>query len=187
MFVTRCQSHLLQELDGRLPVEILQEVFDGLGPEDRRLFQTSLFLGVEMTPARNEYRQGDFLIRNLVGLDAENGALAVAAHLHTGQVVQLHLRDARTSAEDLSKQLARYRSTAPPGAAQGALLFSCLGRGLHLYGEPNHDSSAFRRHVGDLPLGGFFCNGEIGPVQGKTFLHGYTSAFGVFRPRGAGS
>jgi small ligand-binding sensory domain FIST len=62
-------------------------------------------------------------------------------------------------------------------------LFSCLGRGKHLYGRPDHDTDAFRRHLGRVPLGGFFCNGEIGPVQGRTFLHGYTSSFGLFRAR----
>ena len=72
--------------------------------------------------------------------------------------------------------------TSSAGSA-GALLFSCLGRGRSLYGSADHDTDAFRRHVGDVPLTGFFCNGEIGPVQGTTFLHGYTSAFGVLHPR----
>ena len=74
--------------------------------------------------------------------------------------------------------LARYRQQ-----PHGSLLFSCLGRGQHLYGRPDHDTDVFRAALGDVPLGGFFCNGEIGPVQGRTFLHGYTSAFGLFRPR----
>ena len=67
----------------------------------------------------------------------------------------------------------------------GALLFSCVGRGELLYGRPGHDSGAFHQALGDIPLGGFFCNGEVGPVGGKTFLHGYTSAFALFRRRGA--
>ena len=95
-------------------------------------------------------------------------------------VVQFHLRDAATSAEDLercSRATARHAAS-----AAGALLFSCLGRGGHLYGraEPRHRRRS-AAHLGDVPLGGFFCNGEIGPVQGTTFLHGYTSAFGIFR------
>jgi small ligand-binding sensory domain FIST len=99
-------------------------------------------------------------------------------------VVQFHLRDARTSAEDLDERLARYRTERGPlDRPAGALLFSCLGRGAWLYGVPDHDTDAFRRHIGPVPLGGFFCNGEIGPVERRTFLHGYTSAFGLFRPR----
>jgi small ligand-binding sensory domain FIST len=97
-------------------------------------------------------------------------------------VVQFHLRDAATSAHDLEAVLARYQE-GPPRRPAGSLLFSCLGRGEHLYGRPDHDTAAFQRRLGPVPLGGFFCNGEIGPVHGSTFLHGYTSAFGLFRKR----
>jgi len=127
---------------------------------------------------QQSYSQGDFLIRNVLGLDGKTGAVAVGALLRTGMVVQFHLRDARTSADDLDTMLARYGEK-----PAGSLLFSCLGRGQHLYGRADHDTDLARRHLGDVPLGGFFCNGEIGPVQGTTFLHGYTSAFGLFRPR----
>jgi small ligand-binding sensory domain FIST len=94
------------------------------------------------------------------------------------------LRDAATSAEDLQLLLETYQQerTKFP-AAQGALMFSCLGRGETLYDTPNFDSTLFRRYVSNIPLGGFFCNGEIGPIGGRTFLHGYTSAFAIFRQR----
>jgi small ligand-binding sensory domain FIST len=182
MFVTRCRGQLLVELDGRPPIQCLQELFEQGSPRDRALMQSSLFLGIEMRPELSEYRRGDFLIRNLAGADPGTGVLAVAAALREGLVVQFHLRDAQTSAEDLEERLAGYRP-GPGGAPAGALLFSCLGRGAPLYGRPNHDSDVFRRHLGPIPLGGFFCNGEIGPVAQRTFLHGYTSAFGIFRPR----
>jgi small ligand-binding sensory domain FIST len=182
LFVTRARDQLLFELDGRKPADVLQAIFDAADERDRELFRTSLFLGIEMKEALSEYRQGDFLVRNLVGLDARSGALVAGARLHDGQVVQFHLRDAETSARDLEERLARYRSSLPSLPSQaGALLFSCLGRGQYLYGEPDHDSAAFARHLGRIPLAGFFCNGEIGPVEGRTFLHGYTSAFGIFR------
>jgi small ligand-binding sensory domain FIST len=184
MFVTRVRDQVLVEVDGRPPLEKLQELFEDASPRDRTLMQSSLFLGVEMRPELSHYGRGDYLIRNLQGADARSGALAVAAALREGQVVQFHLRDAQTSAEDLNARLEQYRvdhgGGIPPA---GALLFSCLGRGAWLYGVPNHDSEVFRRHVGAVPLGGFFCNGEIGPVERQTFLHGYTSAFGLFRPR----
>lgn len=185
-FVTRARDHLLTELDGRPPMQVLRALYEASSARDQALMQSSLFLGIEMHPELHEYRRGDFLIRNLVGADPDDGALAVAAPLHDGQVVQFHLRDAQTSALDLEERLDRYRSTPRPGGApSGALLFSCLGRGAGLYGVPDHDSEAFRRHLGSLPLGGFFCNGEIGPVGARSFLHGYTSAFGIFRPLSA--
>jgi small ligand-binding sensory domain FIST len=125
---------------------------------------------------------GDFLIRNLIGVDHHRGAVAVGENLQEGMRVRFHVRDAKTSAEDLHTMLKSYEKTLP-GPVSGALLFSCLGRGEGLYGRPNFDTSVFREHLGAVPVGGFFCNGEIGPVGGATFLHGYTSSFGLFRPR----
>jgi small ligand-binding sensory domain FIST len=183
MFVTRCERNLLQELDGRRAAAVLQHLYEHSDERDRELFRGSLFLGIVMRERQQEYRQGDFLVRNVVGMDPKTGTLAVGALLHEGMVVQFHLRDAKTSAADLDELLGRYRAGLSHGRPCGSLLFSCLGRGVHLYGRPDHDTDAFRRHLGDVPLGGFFCNGEIGPVHGTTFLHGYTSAFGLFRPR----
>ena len=179
MFVTRADQNIVYTLDGRPALGVLQQLLADADARDRQLFASSLFLGVVMKE-QEAYRQGDFLIRNLLGIDGKSGAIAVGAALHTGMVVQFHLRDAETSAHDLDAVLARYRER-PRRPPEGALLFSCLGRGEHLYGEPDHDTRALHRHLGPIPLGGFFCNGEIGPVHGATFLHGYTSAFGLFR------
>lgn len=181
MFVTRSDGNLLQELDGRRAVDVLQELYIRSDARDQDLFRHSVFLGVVMNEVQQEYRAGDFLIRNVTGMDAKSGMLSVGAMLREGLVVQFHLRDAKTSAEELEALLSRHAAGAPHPA--GSLLFSCLGRGTFLYGKPDHDTDAVRRHLGEVPLGGFFCNGEIGPVQGTTFLHGYTSAFGLFRPR----
>jgi small ligand-binding sensory domain FIST len=178
MFVTRCERNVIFELDGRPAVLALQVVLDKLPKEDRALVRHSLFVGVVMQERQQQYGQGDFLIRNVLGVEPKQAALVVGTHVQENQVVQFHLRDAKTSADDLIHLLARYREQ-----PLGSLLFSCLGRGHHLYGEPDHDTGVFRAALGDVPLGGFFCNGEIGPVQGRTFLHGYTSAFGLFRPR----
>jgi small ligand-binding sensory domain FIST len=178
MFVTRAEGNVLHELDGQPTLVALNGLFHALAPADQALARHSLFLGIVMDATRQEYRHGDFLVRNVLGVDPRRGALVVGAALDEGHVVQFHVRDAATSSEDLTHMLARYRER-----PAGALLFSCLGRGTNLYGRPDHDTTAFRAAVGDVPLGGFFCNGEIGPVQGRTFLHGYTSAFGLFRHR----
>lgn len=178
MFVTRADGNVLAELDGKPALVALNVLFQSLAPADQALARSSLFLGLVMDASRQEYRHGDFLVRNVLGADPRRGALVVGAVLAEGQVVQFHVRDAATSSEDLTHLLARYREK-----PAGALLFSCLGRGVHLYGRPDHDTTAFQAALDDVPLGGFFCNGEIGPVQGRTFLHGYTSAFGLFRGR----
>jgi small ligand-binding sensory domain FIST len=181
MFVTRRDRNILIGVDGEKPLDVLRELHERLEPRDQELVRHSLFLGIVMDPQRQEYHQGDFLIRNLAGVDPDSGVMAVGALLEESSVVQFHLRDARTSAEDLEAHLLRYREEPRATPPAGALLFSCLGRGKHLYGSEDHDSRVFRDYLGEIPLGGFFCNGEIGPVQKQTFLHGYTSAFGLFR------
>lgn len=180
--ITKCNRNLLTELDHKPPLEVLQEVYKQLTEEDQKLMQHSLFLGLAMTPFKETLKRGDFLIRNLIGMDSKTGSLAVGALLREGQLVQFHLRDAETSTEDLKWYLTEYQIEGKARSAKGALLFSCMGRGEHLYGEPNHDSELFHTRFGPLPLGGFFCNGEIGAVGGTTFLHGYTSCFGIFKP-----
>jgi small ligand-binding sensory domain FIST len=182
--ITSCQDNILLELDGRPPLQVIQELIPELSEADRRLMSQALFLGIVVDELASEHRAGDFLVRNLIGIDPERGALAIGEHLRSGQTVQFHLRDARTSAEDLRLLLERRARGDVAGGASGALLFSCLGRGMYLYGRPDHDTDLFRQHLGDVPLGGFFCNGEIGPVGGSTRVHGYTSSFGIFRPAG---
>ena len=180
--VSKCDGTLLTGMDGQPPLELLQSVYEGLDENDKSLVQTSLFLGIEMDPLKDNPQQGDFLIRNIMGVEREVGGIQVGTLLREGQLVQFHLRDKAMSAEDLKLMLTRYKANKNFKNTSGALLFSCLGRGQYLYGKPNHDSDMFRDHIGDIPLGGFFCNGEIGPVGKTTFLHGYTSSFGIFHP-----
>ena len=181
MRVTESRRNILAELDGQPPMTVLKEIFEKSDDRDKELMRNSLFLGVVMDEFIDDPKQGDFLIRNVVGMDDRTGVLAIGEILKEGQLVQFHLRDAKTSADDLTQVLERYAEENRENQAQGALLFSCLGRGEHLYGRPNHDTELFQDKLGSVPLGGFFCNGEIGPVSGTTFLHGYTSSFGIFR------
>ena len=182
MCITKSQQNLLLELDGQPPLEVVQRLFSSSSERDREMMQNSLFLGMVMDDVIEEPQLGDFLIRNVIGLDSRTGTMAIGETLREGQRVQFHLRDALTSAEELADLLARHASQEKGSRSQGSLLFSCLGRGEHLYGRPDHDTDLFRDKVGPIPLGGFFCNGEIGPVGSTTFLHGYTSSFGIFRP-----
>ena len=182
MQVTSCSQNVLGELDGRNSMEVLRSLFEGLSERDQELAGHSLFLGVVMDPLKDSPQLGDYLIRNIVGMDRARGGLAIGEILKEGQTVQFHLRDAETSAQDLDALLSRYASEHPIYEDTGALLFQCLGRGSYLYGRPDHDTDMFREKVSAMPLTGFFCNGEIGQVGDTTFLHGYTSSFGIFRP-----
>ncbi len=175
------------ELDSgkpQTPLEALQGILQDLSEGDRQLAQHSLFIGVAQDSFKETLDYGDFLIRNLLGVDPRIGAIAIGDRIRVGQRIQFHLRDARTSAEDLETLLARYRSQIQPDEDSpiGALMFSCMGRGEGLYQEPHFDSHLFNQYLSAVPLGGFFCGGEIGPIGDSTFLHGYTSVFGICRP-----
>ena len=183
MRISKSDRNMLIELEGKPPLEVLQGMVPALPQRDKELLGHSLFLGVVMDELIDNPSQGDFLIRNVVGMDKDTGGLAIGEMLKEGQLVQFHLRDAETSRDDLQAVLTRYATNHQENDIPGALLFSCLGRGQFLYGKANHDTDMFRDKLGEIPLGGFFCNGEIGPVSGTTFLHGYTSSFGLFRPK----
>jgi len=179
----------LEDADAaQTPLEILQNIFQGMDEEERELAQNALFIGVAQSGFKPSLTRRDFLIRNLVGVDPRNGAIAVADKIRPGMRVQFHMRDAQTSEEDLEGMLRRYRierlenkleDDGTSASPVGALLFACTGRGEGLYDEPNFDSDLFEEYLGPLPVGGFFCNGEIGPVGSTTFLHGFTSVFGI--------
>ncbi len=189
--VTKCHKNILVELNKRRALEVLSELYESSSEADQQLIRTPnfLFLGLLMDPFKQEPRTGDFLIRNIMGWDTEKGVLAISTLLREGQTVQFHLRDSKSASDDLQEILRRYstesleaahgESLPPP--IRGALLFSCLGRGKRWFGHADHDTEAFRQQIGEMPLGGFFCGGEIGPVGGKSHIHGFTSCFGLFR------
>ena len=181
--VTKCHQNVLLELNEQKPMDVLRSVFDASPERDQALINRALHLGVVMDPLKQEHRPGDFLIRNVMGIHEESGGIIIGEMLREGQVVQFHVRDADTAQEDLQAMLRQYADSHGLGSASGALLFSCLGRGMHLFGRPDHDTNLFREEVGPISLGGFFCNGEIGPVGPSTFLHGFTSSFAIFSPR----
>lgn len=180
MFVTRHRGPLILELDGKPALRALDGMFAELSSEDRDMARSRLVLGLVMRGGREVYEQGDFLIRELAGVEPETGAVVVAgAPIEDNQVLQFHLRDAETSSEELAAVLDDHIYAEPAGA----LLFQCRGRGRGLYNRADHDSSVLVDKLGAVPVGGFFAGGEIGPVGGKTFLHTYTTVFGLFRAK----
>lgn len=181
--LSRSRRNLALELDGVRAVDALDRVFGDLPPRDRELFRRAPMVGLLTGERAASPRAGDYLVRDLVGTDRGSGAVGVNALLDDTRSLRFHVRDARAGSEELDELLARHRREHPQAPA-GALLFSCLGRGRGLFSVPDHDSRAFRRHLGPAALGGFFCGGEIGPVHARTHLHGYTSAYAIFRPRG---
>lgn len=173
MIVTAAQDNVLVSLDGLPALSQLERIFSTATEDERDRFQSGPMLGLAPSVGSTDY-----LVRNLTGMERAAGVLRVGAPLVVGQEVRFHILDPAAARDSLDSRL---RAQAEPA---GALLFSCLGRGARFFGLPDHDTDLFHARVGGAPMGGFFCNGEIGPAHGRTWMHGYTSAFGLFRPRG---
>jgi small ligand-binding sensory domain FIST len=178
--VTAAQDNIILGLAGTIPLAFLQELLEELSAEDQRLLQNGLFIGRAINPESETLGRGDFLIRGVMGIDQESGAIVIGDHVQPGETVQFHVRDANTAREDLEMMLAPQLFFDPP---RGGLLFSCNGRGIRLYDHPNGDITTIQNVVGSIDLAGFFCAGEIGPIGGKNFLHGHTASLALFRPQ----
>jgi small ligand-binding sensory domain FIST len=177
--ITAAEANIIYELAGQPAITTIEQVIAGLSMHDRALIAGGLLLGVVIDGGKPEYEQGDFLVRGVLGADAETGAIVVGANVKAGQVVRLHARDARSADEDLRRAL-RLRAQAIGGQPAGALVFSCNGRGQQMFGISDHDASLVAEELGGAPAAGFFAAGEIGPVGGRSFLHGFTATVAVF-------
>ena len=170
--------------DSQAPVACLQEVIAQLNATDRELVRHSLFIGLASNSFFLGPESGDgFLVRAIVGVDPRNGAIAIADSVRVGQRLQFHLRDGSTSRAELQNLLEQQRRTSMPPL--GAFCFACVGRGRGLYGEPDVDSGLCQNTYPELPIGGLFCSGEIGPIQGVTHLHGFTASWSFLFPKEA--
>ncbi|MBN1824987.1 MAG: FIST C-terminal domain-containing protein [Candidatus Eisenbacteria bacterium] len=183
MRVTRCDGGLLIELDGRSPLETIPRLLGSLPDRNRKAGVRDLMVGVQQDSLLEEAGAGSYLIRALMGQDPETGAMLVGETLRPGQMIRFHLRDKRTARVGLAKRLARIASEDRASRNRCVLLFPDEARGEGLYGEPETETRLVREHLGDLPLGGFYCGGALGPVAGATHLHGMASAFAVIRPK----
>ena len=179
MVITKGHDNIIEELGGQPPLARLQQLWRELSARDQQLFQQGLHVGRVINEYQGKFQRGDFLVRNVLGLDRDTGALAITDQVRVGQTIQFHVRDAETADEDLHALLQMDRSThkSKPG---GALAFTCNGRGTRLFSKPHHDARTIREEVGVLPLAGFFAQGEIGPVGGQNFIHGFTASVVLF-------
>jgi small ligand-binding sensory domain FIST len=179
LVITRAQDNILYELGGKTALERLQELWEGLTPEDQNLFRQGLHIGRVLNEYRGDFQRGDFLVRNVLGIDRDSGALGINDRVRVGQTVQFHVRDADTADEDLHALLQMDLHAHDRRPAAG-LVFSCNGRGTRLFREAHHDARAVRAEVGPIPLAGFFAQGELGPVGGQNFIHGFTASVALF-------
>jgi small ligand-binding sensory domain FIST len=176
LVVTKADHNIIGELGGRPALGRLQaEAGSSLTPEEIAVLEEGgLLIGRVIDERRETFGPRDFLMRQVLGADRSSGAIAVGDVVPVGTTVQFHLRDARTADEDLHILLA-------PRQAEGALLFTCNGRGTRLFPAPDHDVDVMAEELGPVPLAGFFAAGEVGPVGDRSFLHGLTASIVLFR------
>jgi small ligand-binding sensory domain FIST len=176
--ITGAERNYVITLGSRPAFEVLQETFQSLPNSEKEQAQGNIFVGLATSEYVDEFKTGDFLIRNLLGGDPKHGVIAVGAWPRVGQTLQFQLRDANSADAELRHLTEQRRTSGRPPFA--SLLFACNGRGRHLFGTPDHDAAVLAETLGAHPSAGFFCNGEIGPVGGRNFIHGYTASAALF-------
>ena len=178
--LTRVEKNLIHHIGNRPAYAVLAETFQKLPPDEQRRSQGNLLIGLVVNEYREDFHRGDFLVRNLIGGDPQSGVLAVGALPRMGQMMQFQRRDAAAATEDMNEMLASARAQLGGATIYGGCLCCCNGRGRRLFGRANHDTEMVQERLGPLGLAGFFCNGEIGPVGGKNYLHGFTASLALF-------
>jgi small ligand-binding sensory domain FIST len=178
MIVTKAEGNVLLELAGMPALAKLEQIVGGLTAEDRPAAVRGLQIGVAMDEYAEQHERGDFLIRGVVGADPRRGAIAIGEAVDVGRTVRFQVRDASAADEDLKELFSRFRAEAGP--VGGALLFSCNGRGRTMFPSADHDVLAVRAGLDTTGVAGFFAAGEIGPVAGRNYLHGFTASILVF-------
>jgi small ligand-binding sensory domain FIST len=180
--ITAGEGRTIHELAGRPALAALRSVIEELGNEERRIIAEGMLLGivVEHDPWAGSASHGDFLVRSVLGGDPETGTISVGAPISAGQIVRVHARDAVIADRDLHDALGLRRQALGSDAPAGALMFTCHARGRGMFGVRDHDAAALAAELGAIPAAGFFAAGEIGPVGGESFLHGFTATVAVF-------
>lgn len=177
--VTKAERNIVYELGGIPPMDRLHEIYQFLTPRDQKLVESGVHIGIALNEYQESFHRGDFLILNVIGYDRKTRALKAMGLIRVGQTVQFQIRDGETADEDLHRMLEWHTSNYPTKPA-GGLLFSCNGRGVRMFSTPNHDASVIQDHFGSFPLAGIFAQGELGPVSGKNYIHGFTASLALF-------
>lgn len=178
--LTRVENNLIQHIGNRPAYAVLAETVNQLPPAEQVQARGNLFIGLVVNEYLEDFHRGDFLVRQLIGGDPNSGVLAVGALPRAGQTIQFQRRDAASASADMSDLLATAKKNLADATVFGGCLLCCTGRGKNLFGRSSHDAGLVQDHFGPLGLAGFFCNGEIGPIGEKNFLHSHTACLALF-------
>jgi small ligand-binding sensory domain FIST len=169
--ITTCQQNVIISLDGRPALDVFKEDIGEAGARDLNRLGGHIFAGLPIAGSDT----GDYLVRNLVGIDPANKLVAIGEMVQPGSSVMFCRRDAKTANEDMTRMLESIRKGLY-SRPRGGIYYSCLGRGASLFGPNSEELRMVRDTLGDFPLVGFFCNGEISHNR----LYGYTGVLTLF-------
>jgi small ligand-binding sensory domain FIST len=172
--VTSSKANVIESLGNQPAFSRLQDLFNSLSEPEKNLVNTGLHVGRVINENKLDFGRGDFLIRAVLGADQQAGHLVIGDEIEVGSIIQFHVRDAQTAKHDLLELINPIRQS------DGALVFSCNGRGINLFGESDHDSRLIADLVKTEASAGMFCAGEIGPIGQRSFLHGFTASIAFF-------
>jgi small ligand-binding sensory domain FIST len=180
MVVTACDGNVIEELASKPALDRLMDAIRAeLSADEQALATQGLLMGIVIDENQPEYERGDYLVRALMAVDEQERTITIGERVRVGQTVRLHVRDAASADIDLRDALERAARGLDRPAA-GALMFTCNGRGSHMFGSAGHDAGALAREIGPAPAAGFFCAGEIGPVGARSFVHGFSTSVALF-------
>ena len=179
--VTKAENNIVYALGAKPAYEALETAFEQLTDGEKASAKGNLFAGLAGTEYVEDFKPGDFLIRNILGADPSSGAVVLGAIPRVGQTLQYQLRDRSSATDELRSLLNSVKAEC--GTPVASLMFACNGRGAHFFGEKSHDSSMVEKILGLHPGAGFFCSGEIGPVAARTCIHSYTLSCALIVPR----
>ena len=181
MIVTDSERNVIGTLGGQPAFELIKKIYTTLPTQDRERVERGLHLGIVMSELQDEFQYGDFLIRNVIGIDEETKSITISDYIRKGRTVKFHIRDQVSASIELRSMLEHAMADKNLNSPRAALAFTCNGRGSHLFEQPHHDAAMIRQVVGEIPTAGFFAAGEFGYVGNSNFLHGFTASIALFQ------
>jgi small ligand-binding sensory domain FIST len=179
MVITKAEKNLIYEIDHRPALEVFARTLKGPLAEDLRRALMYLFVGLPADAIENSVAPGHYVVRNIVGLDPDNGVLGIAEEVAEGEAMIFTFRDGQRARDDLNQMLQRQTDKLAGRKPAFGFYFNCCARGCSLYGVPDIDSAYIRQALGDFPLIGFFGGYELAPLGRANHLFAYTGVLAL--------
>lgn len=178
--ITNSQENIIHRLNNQTALSVLSQLFAEIDESTRKRLRNNLYLGFAVDRYNDELKHGDFIIHHLIGLNEDTGSIALGVPVKNGQIVQFHMRDPVMALADLNQNLKQAQLKIHPAKPQACLLCLCNGRGTSLFIQAHQDTLEIEKILGSIPISGFICNGEIGPLGNRAFVQGYTASLALF-------